>query len=207
MSYDLQNTIETDRNLPKSTYNTITGKKATALLQCFNFIILDELNKYGIEAWVAGGSIRAFFESELKSKIDIDVFFPDTDRYVEAIAKFCHLPKLRETKNSTTYKFKGRPIDFVGPPYIFSSPTETIQNFDFTVCAAATDGEKLYVHDMFFEDLKNRHLRVVKLKDNLEDIVVMRRLQKYIHKGYIADDETLQAIIEFVFRPSHSKSK
>ncbi|KKK93312.1 hypothetical protein LCGC14_2694130 [marine sediment metagenome] len=183
----------------KSVYGEVTGKKIKAATQCFNYIILDELHKHGIESWVAGGSLRAFFENELKSNVDVDVYFPDENRHSEAVDIFKHLPKLRQTENSITYKIKGRPIDFVGPPNIFDTPVKTLQNFDFTVCAAAIDGEKLYVHDMFFDDLKNKRLRVINLKEGIASgIMIMRRMQKYIRKGYIADNDTLQAIINFI---------
>ena len=192
-----------------ATFSEITGKKIKAISECFDFIILDELKKNNIKAWVAGGAIRSFIMNQLKSDVDMDVFFPLSDDYNNAVNLLKKCPVIRETEHSITYKYKGRPVDFVGNP-VFETPLKTIQSFDFSVCSASISDGTLYVHDKFFNDLKKKYLRINHLKN--DELVVMRRVQKYIRKGYIADDNTLQAIINFVNKSvveikSNSKKK
>ena len=179
------------------TYSEMTGNKVKAVTQCMNFVILDELKKIGISAWVAGGAIRAFFENKFDSKVDVDVFFSTKEDWKDAVDHFQHHDILRESDNSITYKFKGRPIDLIGSNRLmFDGPLETIKFFDFTVCAASVKDDTLYIHDMFFEDLKKKHLRVINLKN--EESIVLQRFQKYVLKGYRASKDTLEEIVEFI---------
>lgn len=134
----------------------------------------------GIECWIAGGAVRDYFMGIRQFKTDIDLFFPDETEFLKADIFFIEKGKeLRETRNSKSFLYKSNRYDLVKK--FFSSPDETIKAFDFTVCCAAVDRKRLYLHDSFFIDLSSRKLVINTLPYPLS---TLQRMQKYIRKGF-----------------------
>lgn len=178
-------------------------------LKYFNTLILKELHAIAI-CWVAGGCVRDYFSTG-KLDSDIDIFFPDADQFekcrmylLEATEQTIKeiidekevikiIPKDRaavlfQNDNVIKIKYRGRKYDLVKK--YFASPELTIDEFDFTVCCAATDGKKVFTHNTFWMDLAKRQLMLHKLPFPLS---TLWRLQKYIKKGYtICSGETLK---------------
>lgn len=166
----------------------------------FSKQILDELKDVCI-TWVGGGCVRDYF-SVGKLTSDIDLYFTCEEDYLKCKKYFVELttvtvskeedgktivtkfPKQKakvifENDNVTKIIYKGRPFDLVRK--YFPSASETIKEFDFTVCCAAVDIHNVYTHETFFIDLAKRQLMINKLPFPLS---TMWRMQKYIQKGY-----------------------
>jgi hypothetical protein len=175
----------------------------------FSKQILDELKEVCI-TWVGGGCVRDYF-SVGKLTSDIDLYFSCEEDYIKCkkylteqttitlskeedgktiVTKFPK-PKAKvifENDNVTKVIYKGRPYDLVRK--WFTSASETIKEFDFTVCCAAVDIHNVYVHETFFIDLAKRQLMINKLPFPLS---TMWRMQKYIQKGfYMCSGEMLK---------------
>jgi len=151
--------------------------------------------------WVGGGCVRDYF-SVGKLTSDIDLYFSCEEDYLKAkkylveqsivkieteedgktiVNKFPK-PKAKivfENDNVTKVIYKGRQFDLVRK--YFPNASETIKEFDFTVCCAAVDIHNVYTHETFFIDLSKRQLMLNKLPFPLS---TMWRMQKYIQKGY-----------------------
>lgn len=166
----------------------------------FSKTILDELKEVCI-TWVGGGCVRDYF-SVGKLTSDIDLYFTCEEDYLKCKKYFVEqntitvskeedgktivtkFPKQKakvifENDNVTKIIYKGRPYDLVRK--YFPSASETIKEFDFTVCCAAVDIHNVYTHETFFIDLAKRQLMINKLPFPLS---TMWRMQKYIQKGY-----------------------
>lgn len=166
----------------------------------FSKTILDELKEVCI-TWVGGGCVRDYF-SVGKLTSDIDLYFTCEEDYLKCKKYFVEqntvtvskeedgktivtkFPKQKakvifENDNVTKIIYKGRPYDLVRK--YFPSASETIKEFDFTVCCASVDIHNVYTHETFFIDLAKRQLMINKLPFPLS---TMWRMQKYIQKGY-----------------------
>ena len=169
-------------------------------IKYFSKQILDELKEVCI-TWVGGGCVRDYF-SVGKLTSDIDLYFTCEEDYLKCKKYFVEqnfvtvskeedgktivtkFPKQKakiifENDNVTKIIYKGRPYDLVRK--YFPSASETIKEFDFTVCCAAVDIHNVYTHETFFIDLAKRQLMINKLPFPLS---TMWRMQKYIQKGY-----------------------
>ena len=60
----------------------INVNKAMTLVY-FNNLILGELRRNGINAWIAGGILRDYF-SDMPMKSDCDIYFPNVEEFNKA---------------------------------------------------------------------------------------------------------------------------
>lgn len=167
----------------------------------FSKKILDLLYSQGIEAWVAGGAVRDYFLGDAVTN-DIDVYFGDNKQFQEAVKVFENLEKdmtgrapkkVVETPHSVKYEYMGVIIDFVS--VIAGKPRYCLSTFDFTVCAAAVDREKMVYHKDFFMHLANKKLALFGQHTPLTSLA---RLQKYIQKGFRIDGDNLVALAKLL---------
>ena len=95
----------------------------------FRHVILDELAF--VKCWVAGGAVRDYF-SIGKIQSDVDVFFPDEGSFQAADLKMDELGSLvHRDSNAVLYRLGNTEIHLISKRY-FSTPLETIEEFDFT---------------------------------------------------------------------------
>jgi len=87
----------------------------------------------------------------------------------------------------------------------FDSLTSVVDSFDFTACQFGFDGEKLYVGDTSFEDLKNREI----IFHNVTDKVATGfHLKKYETIGFKIPESQKQKYDEIVMAsPEQTKSE
>lgn len=154
----------------------------------FNKLILDKIrenNEYneGLVVFIAGGCMRDYFQGELSSKTDIDLFFTkDEDvEYVNTLfEKTLKAKKVYQSDNSTRWRYKGRIFDVVHK-YFKPDMNSLIESFDFTITKCATDGKSVVYHDTFFMDLAKKQLVFT---DSQLPANVIWRMAKYLMKGY-----------------------
>ena len=182
--------------------NNIILENSAIITRCikyFNEHVFQYASKYNFNEWfVAGGAVLSTIRN---GKIDID---QDADIYFRIIndlntfknelinrgyvitietksyKEFSCISEVVELKKTNT-----NTIDLI---CINKSIQEYIDEFDFTVCKCAVTTNDFYCCDSFFEDMGKYRLRIDKKLYNKNFI---KRLQKYIQKGYSANEEDL----------------
>ena len=153
----------------------------------FNNLILGELRKNGINAWIAGGVLRDYF-SDKPLKSDCDIFFPSLSEFDKA--KSYLLSKgakvIWESENGMKVTYKGNTFDLVK---IFRpNPLETISRFDFTISMFATDGKDVFYGNNSIKDLQDRKLVIYTI---INPLSTLKRVLKHYKKGFtMSADET-----------------
>lgn len=157
------------------------NKTTKTLLDFCNELILDELNKNDIAAYVGGGIIRDYFLlKDIDNCPDYDIWFIDEDSKNIAIDYFGSVSeKITTNKYGFIYYYKGKIFDvhtkYYGDPfYIFGTMIDTIG-------CAMTDGQQLYTHLTFYEDLCLRKINIFNPYFNNLDLLLLRisKLSKY----------------------------
>lgn len=133
--------------------------------------------------WVAGGAIRSLIEG--KRVRDWDLFSWEPWTVIETLDRECDnsplMHYLGENHRTKTYRHDDFGIIQVVHGIAFSTMKDTIEMFDFTICAAACDGNWLVINERYFMDLAQRRLVVQSLPAPLGTI---RRALKFAGKGY-----------------------
>lgn len=156
----------------------------------------EELNK---KVWIAGGAIRDYFTDGTVSK-DIDFFCVDRSSMAELIkvlrnkVEFKHYMITRNAIKGYGFIYgKKVLIDIVKKP--FTDATSCIDAFDFTVCQFALNYETFFYHKSAIFDLIRKRLVVHAMPAPVDS---MKRLQKYVKKGFTACNGTLLTIAKSI---------
>ena len=155
----------------------------------------------GVYCWVAGGVVRDFFAD--KQPRDVDVYFStpqDRDLATEFLVSkkgFTHIDSWRKHGEHGSRGHDCLEKDGLIYETFYTQPTPTlsIDEFDFTVCACAIDnGGKFYCDKMFFEHLQEKQLHRIEpaLIDYTSSTVrEVTRLHQFISQGYTIDTKNL----------------
>ena len=163
---------------------TIKINKALTLVY-FNNLILGKLRAKGITCWIAGGALRDYF-TDKPLTTDCDIYFPNATEFNKAKNYF--LSKggevIFESENGMKVTEGGKTFDLVK---IFRpNPTETINQFDFTISMFATDGKDIFYGDKSLKDLQERKLV---LNNLVMPKSTLRRVLSHYKKGYTMPPE------------------
>jgi hypothetical protein len=148
-----------------------------------------------IDCWIAGGCFRAYFSKDEKIE-DIDIFFKDRNEAAKCVHKFRSIgfKMFYSNKNAIKgYIWRGNEkvyIDIV--KRFYDSPEDCLIDFDFSVCkfAWSPKTQVFYYSRMAFADVLSKKLVVPDTKFS-NPLGSLKRLQKYINKGYRACNGTL----------------
>ena len=150
---------------------------------------------------IAGGAVRDKF---VKEKVkDIDIF---TNSKGAAVALFKAMllsggidmnadKNLNDDRPLFNVKFKDRWFQIINTVYYNTETTETIENFDFTICGAQVSSKGFHCLPTFFQDLATKHLRINKA---VYPLSTLERMQKYIKKGYSACNGSLLELAKLI---------
>ncbi|RLF68198.1 MAG: hypothetical protein DRN26_00030 [Thermoplasmata archaeon] len=166
-------------------------------------------------AIIAGGFVRAFYAGETPK--DMDLYFRSSTDAEDAtdILEQAGWEKVFASTTAATYKKDDKLVQVV--TYLAGEPEEIIEKFDFTVCAACltlnfddqteTTQEiadaltemrvtgKVLHHKAFFEHLAGRVLVFIGSELPLSSL---KRMVKYIKRGYNICDENIIAISQAI---------
>ena len=163
---------------------SININKALTLVY-FNNLILGELKKNGINAWIAGGVLRDYFSGQ-PMKSDCDIFFPNTGEFNKAknylISKGANI--VWESDNGAKVTYKGNTFDLI--KIFMPNPMATIGRFDFTISMFATDGSDVYYGNNSLKDLQDRKLVINGIVNPLS---TLKRVLKHYKKGFTMSAE------------------
>jgi hypothetical protein len=146
----------------------------------FNKIFFKDIPS-NISCWIAGGAVRDYFSIGFVQS-DIDIYLSDQDNFNSLKYYFTETEKLVptfENVNVLNFYRKGKKVQLI--KIFFQDLPSTIDSFDFTVCCCGVTREEVFYHETFFIDLAKKRLVINKLP---YPVSTLRRLQKYILKGY-----------------------
>jgi len=160
----------------------------------FGKLILDELKDMEIKTWVAGGAVRDYFQS-IEIKSDIDLYFQNQKDFDKCKTYLIKTEGKIYFENEKVIKIERNKLKLDLVKTFFASPGFCIGEFDFTVCCAAVDFERVYYNNTFFIDLAKKQLMINKLN---YPISTLWRLQKYNWKGFKICKGELTKIVEAI---------
>ena len=170
--------------------------KDSLLTKLPNFIyVRDEEKKERMNVVIAGGAIRdSLFGDEFS---DIDVFGltkEDLDLFVKLNLTKGHGYKLVYfNDNLRTYRKGKIKVQIIYREY--EKLTDIIDSFDFTVCQFMYDGEKVICNPSALLDVYHKRI-VINHLDPLFVFDSLRRVQKYIQKGYTICNGGIKDILD-----------
>ena len=165
-----------------------------------HFKIFENLDAY---FWVASGSVRDFFTGEEPK--DIDIFFSEPAGYELAkdfLISETHGKVVKDSSPNPRSRFwfkkQGITYDIAcwnghgDPACLANNPSDCIKDFDYTVEKDALDSNLVfYSHPDFFEHVEKRLLVRPKPITDMWLITNIRRLNKYLKRGYNIDKDNL----------------
>lgn len=161
-----------------------------------NFVyVRDEEKKERMNVVIAGGAIRdSLFGDEYS---DIDIFGltkEDLDLFVKLNLTKGHGYKLVYfNDNLRTYRKGKIKVQIIYREY--EKLTDIIDSFDFTVCQFMYDGEKVICNPSALLDVYHKRI-VINHLDPLFVFDSLRRVQKYIQKGYTICNGGIKDILD-----------
>ena len=162
--------------------------KSIKELKSFFDKYFEDFRKLDVYCWVAGGAVRDFLIDEEPK--DIDLFFlnsVDQNKAKDYLTS-TGFSVLSAYPNHYTMERRGELCDLLVSP---KSPTDCIHKFDYSICSAALDiNLNFYHHPNFFEHLKEKKLVRSEQSDRWA-ITNVKRLRKFLKKGYSMDKENL----------------
>ena len=170
--------------------------KDSLLTKLPNFVyVRDEEKKERMNVVIAGGAVRdSLFGDEFS---DIDVFGltkEDLDLFVKLNLTKGHGYKLVYfNDNLRTYRKGKIKVQIIYREY--EKLTDIIDLFDFTVCQFMYDGEKVICNPSALLDVYHKRIVI----NHLEPLFVfdsLRRVQKYIKKGYTICNGGIKDILD-----------
>ena len=161
------------------------------------------LNQFESYCWIAGGAVlNHLMQTPVK---DLDIFFSTEANRQNAADRLIrkggtHIKKLR----------LGDSIEFEGCVYDLlhkgTTPQETIECFDYTVCGIAIDLlGKTYKHPNFDEHFENRKLVYTGGSEKWftgapetvnRNVIQAIRMARYLQKGFSIDNENIKKIFK-----------
>lgn len=167
--------------------------------------------------YLAGGACRAWFANEEIS--DYDFFFEDEEDYkvlekelftnsgeelelLKIKGKYKDQYELKfQSDNALSLVNKKTNAKIQLVKIRFSSLEDQIKVFDFSVCSAAYNiADKCFItHPQFFDDLKDKRLRVLPNEEGLlYPLAEIERIARYSRKGYYIKGVDIVTVILFI---------
>ena len=153
--------------------------------------IVRSLGFFNIETgpWVAGGAVRRMFTDGIIHVSDIDIFYKNEEDF-EKISKMIE-SRDDYKSNSTNFAYKTfilknenvYILQLIKKPFL--SVNELLNDFDFTICMAATDGWNWITDDRFFNHLEKKILFLNNFTpERRSKISISKRIAKYCSYGF-----------------------
>lgn len=151
------------------------------------------------DCWIAGGGVKDWF---IDGKVKNDCDFFCINRKVMATLVY-HLRKEYQFKHFLITKnaikgfgfIKGVKINIDIVKKEFQNAIDTLEKFDFTVCCFAVCNDKFYWHESAPFDLLKKRLVI---NDLPHPVDTMKRMQKYINKGFFACNGTMMTVAKSI---------
>lgn len=151
--------------------------------------------------FLAGGALRHIFSKDLKEKIsDFDVFVSSATIWEKAYnfleKKALLIPELSQYPDVKTFKYKNIIVQLCGVFFI-NSFQDIKKNFPYQLTMMAFNGKELFVSSGAIRDIRRKKMTLVNV---IHPVAEMRYLQKYIKRGYIADDNSFDNFVRTIYQ-------
>jgi len=144
--------------------------------------------------WIAGGFIRDSILLEKHSDIDIfGVSKEKLDAFIESNLK--NAKEIYSSDRMRTFMKDGEKIQVIFLPYV--SIETCLDSFDFTLCQFAWDGNTIICNPQSILDVFRKKIVVHKISTAFA-LDSLRRMQKYIKKGYTICNGGLKEFIDTI---------
>ena len=145
----------------------------------------------------AGGAHRLYFDHQKVS--DIDLFFRHNlaAKAVEVELEgreYKTIFKCPEGKLTTMAK-KGIKVQLI-TEFFYSSTEELIDSFDITACRYSYDGKRM---SLFYSAARDAAHRKIRLNIVTHPSATMKRIAKYVEKGYKLDNQAVDHFIQYIY--------
>jgi len=183
----------------------------------FRGLIVDEIEevigKYSF--WLAGGCLREFMESKKLSR-DIDIYFYSQDKRRKLMHYFYENGGHYEFKgkNSIVMSYKGLTLDLI--KLQFDDIPDYLRKTDFLCNMIALENDYLYYvwgNHTYKPVTTLMSISNKKLYLNKEALArhgvakILRRILKFVAKGYIIEDDELNQLLLFIYNRSNEEKK
>lgn len=143
-----------------------------------------------IPFWVAGGAITSLFNSEPIN--DWDIFSPEPYKaIIEIISNGAKMTFENSHIANFTHESICEKIQIIKRS--FESIEHTVSEIDLTICAAGYNGQSLFVHEDFTDDVDNMTIGLNQVKHPLS---TLRRVVKYSRRGYDLHPDVLVTLAD-----------
>lgn len=177
-------------------------KKATDF---FGKLILFDLQKIKVNAWIGGGCLRDFFSGVEISEInDIDVY-TDSEKNLRRIISYCQRNGgVIQYQNNNVVEIQFKLFVLELHKFYYTDPQQCVDVADTTISSAFisnvyTDlGDDLMFYSLpsFFMDLSARQIVFHYIWN---PVFCLTRLQKFIIKGFTADYKQMETLNAMLF--------
>lgn len=140
--------------------------------------------------WLAGGAIRRVVMGETTIKSDFDLFFRDAAQFEAAHVAMLEMGFRAVRGNESNVVFI-REVEFNGDKVklivqlirirFYESPEALLDEFDFTICQFAYDGNEMICSAYALWDVSRRRISVHRISFAVASV---RRLMKYSKQGF-----------------------
>jgi hypothetical protein len=179
---------------------SLKNPQAVNCIDYFRKLFIKDLPESIIDnCWIAGGGVKDWF-TDGKVKNDCDFFCVDRKTMATLVYHLRNTYKFEHfliTKNAIKgFGFiKGVKINIDVVKKDFQNAIDTLEKFDFTVCCFAVCNDKFYWHESAPFDLLKNRLVINALPHPVD---TMKRMQKYIKKGFFACNGTMMTIAKAI---------
>lgn len=145
---------------------------------------------------IGGGFIRAYYAGERPADMDLYFQLEADAKAAVTTLKAASWKQVVKTPRAVTLRKNDRVIQVI--TFVTGTPDEVLDEFDFTVCKAAAvrdDGWAIIMHPDFFEHLAGR---ILIFTGSRLPLASMRRVTKYLKRGYSICDENIIALARAV---------
>jgi hypothetical protein len=160
--------------------------------------LLKLLKMQGKKLFVAGGYVRSCVANEPINDIDVFAINKQEAQICAQVLAVFNGPKVFESDNAYSIKVGEMQIQFIHR-WVFNSPQEAIDSFDFTIAKGAfwyENGEwQSSIHPDFYADLASKRLVYTSPVRNEDAGGSMLRVLKFYQRGYRIPLDSLGAVI------------
>lgn len=142
--------------------------------------------------YICGGSVMHWLENKesVRGITDIDIYCKDDNQQAQLELQFKSVTGMIlkcETQRALTFSYNDYMIQIIK---MYTGTVETVLNsFDITACKVATDGFELFAMPNAIDHIQEKKIEILEPKPES-----VRRVIKYLIKGYSLDDTTFDRI-------------
>lgn len=147
--------------------------------------------------WIAGGAARRLLQGKSLIDGDIDIFFPSWQEWHKWDKALEDQEVVVRTARAHTYLINGFTVQII-KRRSYPQLRDLFQDFDFSACQIATDGNRIACTPSAHRDIMSNTLAYA-TQGRITGSTILGRMIKYINHGFIPSPEMFKHIIDSGF--------